>query len=275
MRFRRTLIILIGALAASIRVSTAQTVTGQLTGTVVDASGAIIVGASAQITSEVTRQVREFSTGSNGTFVFPDLVPGTYDLKIAQEGFKTFVQNGIVVGTLEKVDVHTIALQLGDFATSVEVTAPAARVETDSSDHTIDVDANLIKEIPLRGRNFEGVIRSLPGVIDLGSGDQRGWGTASAVINGGQAGQVLVTLDGIAAQDSGSLGLNTYQSPSPDAINEVRLLTSNYAAEYGARNGASSTCPPRAALRNFTAALITITVMSSSTPTSSSTTQTA
>lgn len=237
MAIRRTLILLTCGLAAAAPLAIAQTVTGQLTGTVVDSAGGVVAGASVQITNEETKQNRQFTTGGNGAFIFPDLVSGTYGLRITQSGFKTFVQNGIPVGTLEKVDVHTIALQVGDVATSVEVTAIAARVETNSADHATDVDANLITEIPLRGRNFNNVIRSLPGVIDMGSGDQRGWGTASAVVNGGQAGQVLITLDGIAAQDSGFPSLNTYQSPSPDAISEVRLLTSNYAAEYGARNG--------------------------------------
>lgn len=214
-----------------------QTVTGQVTGTVADPGGAVIAGAQVQLTNEVTKQVRGFLSQGNGTFIFPDLVPATYDLRITREGFKTYVQNGISVGTLEKVDVHTITLALGEVSTSIEVQATAARVETDSSDHATAVDPNLIKEVPLRGRNFDDVIKSLPGVIDMGQQDTRGWGTASAVINGGQAGQVLVTLDGIAAQDSGAPGLSTYQSPSPDAISEVRLLTSNYSAEYGARSG--------------------------------------
>ena len=71
----------------------------------------------------------------------------------------------------------------------------------------------------------------------MGTYDQRGWNQNSAVINGGQQGQVLVTLDGMAAQDSGAPSLSTYQAPSTDAIAEVKLLSGNYSAEYGARNG--------------------------------------
>jgi hypothetical protein len=215
----------------------AQTVTGQVTGTVIDSGGAAIAAAQVQLTNQVTKQVRQFPTQANGNFIFPDLVPGTYDLRITRDGFKSWVQNGITVGTLEKVDVHSITLDVGEVSTSISVEASAARVETNSSEHATAVDPNLIKEVPVRGRNFADVIKSLPGVIDMGQQDTRGWGTASAVINGGQAGQVLVTLDGIAAQDSGAPGLSTYQSPSPDAISEVRLLTGNYSAEYGARSG--------------------------------------
>lgn len=214
-----------------------QTVTGSITGTVADSGDAIVVGATVQLTNETTKQQREFLTRGNGTFTFPDLVPGEYDLRITQPGFKTYVQNRITVGTLEKVDLHTLRLEVGEITTSVEVQASAARVATDSSDHAMDVNLKQIEETPIRGRNFQALIKDLPGVIDTGNYDTRGWGSGNAVVNGGQAGQVLVTLDGMAAQDSGAPGMNTYQAPSVDAIAEVKLLTGNYSAEYGARNG--------------------------------------
>lgn len=215
----------------------AQTVTGQITGTVVDAAGAVVTGANVQITNEVTKQVREFTTSGNGSFIFADIIPGAYDLKITHPGFKTFLQNRITVGTLEKVDVHNLKLEIGDVATSIEVEAQAARVVTDSSDHATDVNLAQIEATPIRGRNFQAIIKDLPGVIDTNNYDTRGWGSGTSQINGGQQGQVLVTFDGIAAQDSGAPGQNTYQAPSIDAIGEVKLLTGNYAAEYGARNG--------------------------------------
>jgi hypothetical protein len=235
-KFRILVAVLVSllALAAS---SPAQTVTGSVTGTVVDSANAIVVGAVVRLTNNVTKQQREFVTAGNGTFTFLDLVPGEYNLRISQPGFKTFVQNGITVGTLEKVDLHNLRLDVGDVSTSVEVEAQAARVVTDSSDRAMDVDLKQIEQTPIRGRNFQGIIHDLPGVIDMNTYDTRGWGAGNATINGGQMGQVLVTLDGMAAQDSGAPGLNTYQAPSVDAIGEVKLLTGNYAAEYGARNG--------------------------------------
>jgi hypothetical protein len=118
----------------------------------------------------------------------------------------------------------------------VEVQAQAARVATDTSDHATDINLKLIEQTPIRGRNWEGIIKDMPGVIDMGTYDQRGWNGNSAVVNGGQIGQVLVTFDGMAAQDSGAPSLSTYQTPSVDAIGEVKLLTGNYSAEYGARN---------------------------------------
>src|SRR5580704_12342401 len=215
----------------------AQTVTGQITGTVVDSGGAVVAGATVRISNSVTRQVREFTTSANGSFIFPDLVPADYDLRVTHPGFKTYLQNRITVGTLEKVDVHNIKLEIGDVSTSVEVQATAARVSTDTADHAIDINQAQLNETPIRGRNWEGFVKDLPGVIDMGTYDQRGWNGNSAIVNGGQQGQVLVTFDGMAAQDSGAPSLSTYQTPSTDAIGEVKLLTGNYAAEYGARNG--------------------------------------
>ena len=237
MKSARALAFLMFPLSAMMPVANAQTVTGSMTGTVVDAGGALVVGANVQLTNEITKQVREFITSGNGTFIFPDIFPADYDLKVRRPGFKTYVQNGITVGTLEKVDLHTIKLEVGDVATAVEVKAEAARVVTDSSDHATDVNLKQLEETPIRGRNWEGFIKDLPGVIDMGTYDQRGWNGNSAVINGGQQGQVLVTFDGMAAQDSGAPSLSTYQTPSTDAIGEVKLLTGNYSAEYGARNG--------------------------------------
>ena len=192
----------------------AQTTTGQITGTVVDSAGAVIAGATVQVTNGITKQVREFTTSSNGSFIFPDLVPADYDLRVTHPGFKTYIQNHITVGTLEKVDVHNVKLEIGDVSTSVEVQATAARVATDTADHAIDINQAQLNETPIRGRNWEGFVKDLPGVIDMGTYDQRGWNGNSAIINGGQQGQVLVTFDGMAAQDSGAPGLSTYQTPS-------------------------------------------------------------
>jgi hypothetical protein len=239
------------ALLTMASAANAQTVTGSLTGTVVDQGGALVVGATVQLTNETTKQVREFNTSGNGTFIFPDLVPGNYDLRITHSGFRTYVENTIPIGTLEKVDLHTIHLQVGDVTTSIEVKAEAARIATDSSDHAADVDLKQIEETPIRGRNFQAIIKDLPGVIDMNTYDQRGWGAGTAQVNGGQQGQVLVTLDGMAAQDSGAPGQNTYQAPSIEAIAEVKLLTGNYSAEYGARNGGQMNVTIKAGTAKF------------------------
>jgi hypothetical protein len=215
----------------------AQTVTGSVSGTVVDSGGALVVGADVQLINDVSKQVREYKTAGNGEFEFISMIPGGYSLKITQPGFKTYEQKNVTISSQERVDLHTIRLTVGDVTTSIEVQAEAAHVATDSSDRSQNVNTQQIMDTPIRGRDFKAVVKTLPGVQDLNNHDSRGWGGDTPTVNGGQNGQVVVTLDGIVSEDSGNYSMNSTLSPSPDAIGEVKLLVSNYTAEYGARNG--------------------------------------
>ncbi|MCC7173811.1 MAG: TonB-dependent receptor [Bryobacterales bacterium] len=209
---------------------------GQITGRLVDPGAAVIVGAKIQLTNDLTKQVREFVTDNAGNFTFPNVPPGTYTLRIAQPGFHTYEQKNINVGTVERVSLPDIALQVGELSTSVEVQASAVRVNTDSSDRGVAVTITQIQDTVSKGRNFMSVLATLPGVQDLNATDTRGWGTGSPTLMGGQSGQKLLVLDGAASQDSGNRDFG-YIAPSIDAIAEVKVLVANFNAEYGARSG--------------------------------------
>src|SRR4051812_39174967 len=112
MKLIRTSIPPIFLLLALVPAATAQTVTGQISGTVVDPGGAVVAGAPVNVINEVSRQTREFQTDTNGNFLFPDLVPGTYVVRIAQTGFKTYAQNGTVLGAQEKLALHELRLEV-------------------------------------------------------------------------------------------------------------------------------------------------------------------
>jgi hypothetical protein len=84
----------------------AQGVTGQISGSVTDPAGAVIAGAAVQLVNDLTKQQRAFITLSNGSFIFPDLVPGNYSVQIKHSGFKTYDQRGINVSPNEKVALH-------------------------------------------------------------------------------------------------------------------------------------------------------------------------
>jgi hypothetical protein len=228
-------------LVAMLPTANAQSVTGQLSGRVTDPTGAVIVGAAVQLTHDLSKQVREFTTDANGAFVFVGLVPGAYSLHIAQAGFKAYDQRAITVAVLERVNLPDIKLEVGEVSTSVEVSARTVHVATDSSDRTVNITLSQIMDIATRGRNPLSLIVALPGVQTLTSNDFRGWsGGGIPAINGGQTGQVILNLDGAASQDSGNLNPG-YISPSVDAISEVRLLVSNFTAEYGGRTGGQLT----------------------------------
>src|SRR5450755_480278 len=114
-----------GLLALAPLVANAQTVTGSLTGTVVDSADAVVAGAVVRLTNS-SGQSREFNTGTNGGFEFTGLIPGVYNVKVTQAGFNTYSQQNVTVSAQERVDLHTIRLTVGDVATSIEVQAEGA-----------------------------------------------------------------------------------------------------------------------------------------------------
>lgn len=216
----------------------AQSVTGQISGTVVDGGGLVVANASIQLTNDLTKVVRELSANSDGAFVFTNLVPGNYSIRIEHPGFKAYDQKAINVSAEERVALHDVRLTVGDVRTSVEVVAEVGRVATDSSDRGITVDVVQIENTPLSGRDYLGILRTLAGVQTVSTNEMPGWFNSNAnPVNGGQSGQFLVTLDGIASQDSGAPGTGGYLAPNIDAVGEVKVLVSNYNAEYGARAG--------------------------------------
>jgi hypothetical protein len=218
----------------------AQSVTGQISGTVTDASDVPIAGASAQLSNDLTKQVRSLTTESSGSFIFSNLVPGNYTIHVNHPGFKSYVHDSINVSADEKVALHDIKLAVGDVNTTVTVQAETAHVASDSSDRSILVNSTQLANTPVRGRDWLGALETLPGVVDLNTHDVPGWNSGMPTVNGGQTGQVLITFDGIASQDSGCTTGSTctgYLAPSVDAIGEVKVLVSNYSAEYGSRGG--------------------------------------
>ena len=238
--YMRTLRILAGVvlcLLTAIGITYGQSVTGQIAGTVIDPTGAIVQGAQARLTNELTKQALTFTTGSNGTFVFPDLVAGTYDFHLEMTGFKTYEQNGINVSAQEHVDLHEIRFAVGDVKSSVEVAAEAAHVATDTSSSSVLVSGNIMQDTPLVGRDYLGELRSMPGVAATTTTDRPAWNSTAPLVNGNFGMQI--SLDGITSQNSGNGpgSTATYISPNVDAIAEMRVLVGNFSAEYGAHSG--------------------------------------
>jgi hypothetical protein len=215
----------------------AQSVTGQISGTVTDSADTVVAGATVQLTNDLTKQLRILTTESSGSFIFADLVPGNYSIHVALQGFKAYDQHPISVSADEKVALHDIRLSVGDVNTTITVEAETAHVATDSSDRSIAVNTTQIANTPVRGRDWLGIMQALPGVVDLNTHDSPGWNSGTPTINGGQTGQLEISLDGTLSQDSGAPQNNGWLAPSPDSIGEVKVLISNYSAEYGSRGG--------------------------------------
>jgi hypothetical protein len=222
-------------LAASL-LSYSQSQTGQVSGTIVDPTGAAVAGAKVQLIHVLTKNTREFASEPNGDFVFTNLLPGDYNLAVEQPGFRTYQQNNIVVSQSERVDLHQIKLEIGTVSSEMVVAAEAARVQTASSERAGQITPTQVENVPNRGRDYLGLLRVLPGVLDLNNRDAPG-NTGAPQVNGGQAGQFLVTLDGVPNQDVGNVAGSGFITPNVDAIGEVRVNLSGSQAEFGARSG--------------------------------------
>ena len=182
----------------------AQGLTGQLSGTVVDSSGGAVPGATVNVRNVATQVSRDAVTDTAGAFVIADLLAGTYDVTVSLEGFKTYVQNGVVLSANERVALRAIALQVGALSETISVTAEAARVQTQSSERSGLITQEQLKEVTLKGRDYMGMLKLLPGVVDTANREAPGWNNIGGLaINGGRNNTINLTYDGVTNLDTG------------------------------------------------------------------------
>ena len=154
----------------------AQGLSGQIGGTVLDDQKSAVPGATVTARNTATQLTRETVTDAQGAFVITNIFAGTYDLKITLSGFKTYEQKGIVLTATERVALAPITLQVGGLSESVSVQAEDLRAQTQSGERSATINAAQIQDTGLRGRDFMGTLKVLPGVIDTSARDAPGWG---------------------------------------------------------------------------------------------------
>ena len=216
----------------------AQTVTGSLVGIVVDPAGAVVPGAPIQLTNQGTAAVLTATTDSQGLFRFPNLSPATYMVTVQAKGFKSRVERDIIVGLSENRDVGRLALEIGNVGESVTVTAEVTPVQTSSSERSSVIDGNQLNSEAIRGREMMSFMRMLPGVVDTTvARDATGGSVLGGLTFNGSTGLTGFMVDGIADMDTGCSNCFTHFEPNIDSIGEVKVLTSNYQAEFGRNAG--------------------------------------
>lgn len=245
---------LIGAgllVAASTYSIYGQGLTGSIAGNVADQSGSAVAGAEVTLTNVATNQVRKAQTDSNGDFLFTQLLPSTFKLDVTSRGFRRYEQTDIVLTATERVVLRRIDLQLGELTQTVEVSAETARLQTQSAERSGLISLSQTQNVPLKGRDYLGLVKLLPGVIDTANRNAPGWNNLGGItINGNRAGTINLTLDGISSLDTGSMG-GPYLAPSVDAVAEVKVLLTNYQAEYGRSSGGTINTVIKSGTREF------------------------
>jgi hypothetical protein len=219
----------------------AQVAGATLTGTVKDSSGAVIPNAQVAITDTATGVTRTVSPGSAGLYTAPNLLPGTYEVRVSATGFSTRLQKGITL-TVGAEQVLDFTMQVGQMTQTVEVTTEAPTVELTSSELGATVNSTTVRELPLNGRSWTDLAALQPGVVGATSHPKvdvnRGYGSQLS-ISGARPQQNNYRLDGISINDysNGGPGSVLGQNLGVEAIQEFSVLTSNYSAEYGKTSG--------------------------------------
>jgi len=212
-----------------------------ITGTVRDVTGAVLPSATVTVTDVATGVTLKATTNAQGDYLVAGLPASTYNLKVTVTGFKTFEASGIILPVGEKARVDA-TLEVGQITSEISVAATnVAQVETQSSELSGVLTEKEISQLVLNGRNFTQLITLVPGVSNQTGQDEGVVGVAGNVsysVNGGRVEYNNWEVDGGDNMDNGSNDtLNVY--PNVDAIAEVKVMTSNYGAQYG-RNGSAT-----------------------------------
>src|SRR5258706_5296677 len=235
MKIRLLIIALLLPIAALAQTS------GSITGEVKDQSGAVAPNAAVTATNSRTNVARSTATNADGIYSFPDLTPGLYDVKVVATGFATIVKTNIELQVQQTARVD-FALAVGQAAQTVEVSASATSLDTESATVGTLIEEKRISELPLNGRNFLSLVALAPnvafGFLPAQQASGRLGGTRSTLtmsLSGARATWANYTLDGITNTD---IDFNTYiLLPSVEALQEFKVQSGIYPAEFGREAG--------------------------------------
>jgi Carboxypeptidase regulatory-like domain/TonB dependent receptor len=221
----------------------AQTPTAEVTGVVLDSSGAAISTASVRVTSQDTNVVSEMNTNQDGSFTIINLLPGRYTLTAEKSGFKTITLSGIILD-VNQILTEKLTMQIGSTQETVTITGEAVQMQSSSAELGTTINPEMVQDLPMNGRNFTETEIDQPGVTPIstaqssgvGSGDGDMMGIPGTVtykvsINGQVNRSTEYFLDGIINSD---FRISAYAYlPIEDTIDEFKIQSHNSDAEYG------------------------------------------
>ena len=218
--------------------------TGSISGTAKDESGAVLPGVTIEATNTATNSVRTAVTGADGFYTIPLVQPGAYNVRATLAGFSAFSRSGVKVSVSETSLVN-VSMKVGGQSETIEVKGEAPLIETGNATLGIVIDERKVVDLPLNGRNFTQLGTLIPGVVapPAGLGGQNGDATPGGFgnvtggfnVNGQRNQSNNFLLDGATNNDTFNTGF--VLRPPPDAIQEFKILTHSYSAEYGRNSG--------------------------------------
>ena len=215
------------------------TAVAQISGAVVDSTGAAVAGAQVKTTQTETGFVRTVLTGPDGRYILPQLPVGPYELNVAAQGFKLYVRKGIVLQVNNDI-VLNVSLEVGGVSENIQVTANASMVQTQTNAVSQVIEQQRVVDLPLNGRDptqlilLSGAAVTAPAYADLKS--SKNYPTSQTIaVAGGQAIGTYYLLDGADHNDPFT-NINL-PLPFPDVLQEFSVQTSTVPAQYGGHSG--------------------------------------
>jgi hypothetical protein len=243
----RLLLLLVAASAAL-----SQTFNARITGTVKDASGSAVPNAQILVTQTETNIAKKATTGPSGVYDVPLLLPGTYEVKVDAPGMESALRRDIKLEVNAAVTVD-FNLKIATVATVVDVTADVPMLQTETSGVGTTLETQLVQDFPLIERDVMGLVRAIPGVIANSSvgaakGSRNVFDSGFSVA-GGRTSMNEVLLDG-ASNTIGDFN-GVVVVPPQDSVQEFRVETSSYSAEFGRSGGGTVNIVTKAGTNSY------------------------
>ncbi len=208
----------------------AQGTTGTITGVVTDPSGAVVPNASVTVLNQGTGTDFNLTTNRAGVYSVTSLLPGKYTVTVAARGFKTYVNRDLTL-TVNQVLGIDVVLEIGAETQTITVEAAAPLVNTEEGRVSALVSSSEVQNMPLNGRNIYQLMQLAPGAINSTDINlETSNGGSQTNVNGARANFNGFLLDGVANK---GLSGGSNSQPSPDFVQEFRIMTNNFSAEYG------------------------------------------
>ncbi len=213
--------------------------TTALRGVVTDPSGGAVPGAKVTLVNPSTNMTRSVTTTTDGTYNFPELLPGTYTLTVQATGFEKYEQTGLTVRVALPA-TQNVRLKVGQVTQVVSVSGEAPLLNTTNATLGETMGSTQIQQLPLEARNVPNLLSLQPGVVYTGDRtDLYQYDTRGGAVNGERSDQNTISLDGVVVNDQFQNGPFTTVLPvTPDSVQEFRVTTSNNGAESGRSAGA-------------------------------------
>src|SRR2546423_1646550 len=221
--------------------SSGQTIFGRISGTVKDSNGSAVPNANITITNAATNLVRTATTDEDGFYTATNLPVGTYTILVVRDGFKKAQQADVVLAADARL-TQDVTLEIGQLTETVQISSSVGEtVNTTSGEVARVVDQRQVQNLALNGRNYMQLVTLIPGAVILDE-DQLTLTTSlsisQAAVNGNRPNYNSLSVDGGFNMDSGSNN-SQVNNVGIDFVQEVKIQTSNFSAEYGRNAGAS------------------------------------